>query len=634
MKVALVRREFRRSRGGAERYGNRLAQSLVDSGHEVHLFAARVDDDLPKAIVHHPIRSIEMWSPLRRWMFYKKVSRILDRDAFDIVQALEPYAPYDVYQAGDGFHRFWLTIPEARSSWLTPQHPVKLELERRAFAPGNYARIIAPSRMVARQATRLYRVPASRIDVIQPPVDVARFAAIDERDRDAARSEWGVESDAIVCAFVGLNYSRKGLPTLLNALARLDSRFHVVVVGRDRRADSFKRRARRLGLSERVHFVGKLGGIDRIVAGADAFVLPSLYDPFGLVVQEAMAAGLPVVVSERTGAADLIRHGENGYVLRDERSAEELASHLLEFAEPVKRSALGRNARETLVDLSPERHVAEVLDVYERVLMERTREPSTVVNAPRVVSLGEVVTEEKFATTLARAEVCNYAAMASLPVVRTLHAVRPERRTDLVRVGATNVVRKIYEGDARGAPSEWRALLALANEGLLGPPPLAMASAAAGSAVLMEFIEGEEQLDHWGRRQLERLQGRERARMKRRILDALADHVREFHAAGFTHRDLYLCHVWIREKPDLQLRFMDLHRVEKHVRVPRRLRVKDLAALHFSASHWIRPTRSDEVRFFERYLGVPTLAPAHRRLSRAVLRKSARIAHHNRGREI
>ena len=92
--------------------------------------------------------------------------------------------------------------------------------------------------------------------------------------------------------------------------------------------------------------------------------------------------------------------------------------------------------------------------------------------------------------------------------------------------------------------------------------------------------------------------------------------------------------MWIREKPELQLRFMDLHRVEQHDRMPRRLRVKDLAALHFSASRWVQPSKSEQLRFFKRYLGVPTLAPEHRRLARSVLRKSARIAHHNRDREV
>jgi hypothetical protein len=62
--------------------------------------------------------------------------------------------------------------------------------------------------------------------------------------------------------------------------------------------------------------------------------------------------------------------------------------------------------------------------------------------------------------------------------------------------------------------------------------------------------------------------------------------------------------------------------------------VKDLAALHFSASRLAPLSRTDSLRFFQRYLGIPALSASHRRLARSVLRKSARIEHHNRGREI
>ncbi len=636
MKIALIRREFRLHRGGAERYGLMLARGLLGAGHEVHLFASRVDATLPPGLIHHPVRSIEFWSPLRRWMFYRTASRRITPGEFDIVQALEPFAPHDVYQAGDGFHRYWLGLPEGRSSWLsylTPQHPVKLELERRAFRPGSYDRILAPSRMVKRQATKLYRVPPDRIDIVEPPIDVDRFAALRGRSERPLRSAWGLGDEDVLLSFVGLNYRRKGLPTLLEALARLDGRFHCVVVGRDRRARAFVRQAEGLGLRDRVHFVGDGGDLEDVVASSDVCVLPSLYDPFGLVVAEAMAAGKPAVVSRRTGAADLVEHDVNGYVLRDERDPDELARHLAALADPERRARFGERAAEAAQRLTLERHVAGVVGVYEHILESREPPPRTVAPV-RVATQGSLHFEEGFARTLRGAGVTDYATLAALPVVRTLHAVRPERRTDLVALGETEVVRKLYIGDPQGGRDEWRALVSLAREGLLGPPPLAMSADAGGSAVLMEFVEDEAQLDHWGAEQLARLQGRERARTKRRLIEALADHVRRFHGKGFTHRDLYLCHVWIREKPELQLRFMDLHRVEQHAQIPRRLRVKDLAALHFSASRWIQPTRSDELRFFTRYLGVPTLGPEHRRLARSVLRKSARIAHHNRGRDV
>lgn len=632
MKIALVRREFRPHRGGAELYGNLLAASLVDAGHEVHLYASQVDDTLPPGVVHHGVRSIEWWSPLKRWTFVRSAQRAIPAGAYDVVQALEPYYPCDVFQAGDGFHRHWLTLPEARSSWLTPQHPVKLAIERRMLAPGRFRRVIAPCEMVKRHATRFYRVPPDRIDVVVPPIDVARFAK--PRDAGPLRARLGLAPDDVALLFVGLNYRRKGLATVFEALARLsDPAFKLVVVGRDRDR-SFPRRARELGLADRVRFEGLVADVEDYYAAADVLVLPALYDPFGMVVAEAMASGRVTVTTRTTGASEMIWHGESGFVLSDGRDAEGLAEILRGLRDPERRARVGMLAAAAVRDLTPDRHAQRMLDVYERVAAERTaRRAPSAARPLEVDALGEVEVSAAFRELLRKGRVETFEDVDALPIARTLHRVRRDRRTDLVEIEGWPVVRKTYAGEGGDARDEWRALLAVAREGIRAPVPIAVAARGRRSAVLMGYVDDEEQLDHWGARALSELSGPARARRKRDVILALAREVRRFHEKGFTHRDLYLCHVWVREHP-LRLRFMDLHRVERHDVPPPRRIVKDLAALHFSASRWVRPSRADELRFLRAYLDVPRLHPEHLRLARAVRRKSARMARHNRGREI
>ena len=468
-------------------------------------------------------------------------------------------------------------------------------------APDGRSRITVPSRLVKRQATRLYGVPPSRIDVIEPPIEGERFARIGPVDVEARERDLGIPRDAVVCCFVGMNYRRKGLPTLLAAMERLDPRYHLLIVGRDRRSWTFRWRARRGALAGRVHFLGKTDSIDAVLGHSDVLVLPSLYEPFGLVVTEAMAASRPVVASASTGASELVRDGESGFVLRDARDPDELAKRLAQLDDRDVREAMGREAARAVGGLTPERHLERILEVYERVRRERSCRDDVQGRTHEVKSVGAVQTVAELAPRLEAENVRDYEALAALPVERTLHAVRPERRTELVRLGDLRAVRKLYAGDPRGGAGEWRALLDLAAAGLAGPPPLAFASGPGGSAVLMGFVEGEEQLDHWSVDQLAKLAPPEARHLKRRVIRALADHVRAFHGRGFTHRDLYLGHVWVRES-DLHLRFMDLHRVEQRTPPPRRRVVKDLAALHFSALHHVRPTRQDQLRFFKRYL--------------------------------
>src|SRR4030095_7675249 len=107
---------------------------------------------------------------------------------------------------------------------------------------------------------------------------------------------------------------RKGVPALSAAAARAATKPFVVVVGRDKRTESYAALARRLGIGERVRFAGAVSDVRPYYAAADAFVLASLYDPQPNAMLEAMACGLPVVTTPKCGTAELVREGENGFV--------------------------------------------------------------------------------------------------------------------------------------------------------------------------------------------------------------------------------------------------------------------------------------------------------------------------------
>jgi glycosyltransferase involved in cell wall biosynthesis len=106
-----------------------------------------------------------------------------------------------------------------------------------------------------------------------------------------------------------------------------DLPFRLDVVGR---ADPgpFMELTTQLGLTTRVHHHGSSNDVGRYMAAADLFVLPTQYEPFGLVIVEALASGLPTITSRLAGAAEAVRHGSNGLLLDDPLDVEELASHL------------------------------------------------------------------------------------------------------------------------------------------------------------------------------------------------------------------------------------------------------------------------------------------------------------------
>ena len=101
-----------------------------------------------------------------------------------------------------------------------------------------------------------------------------------------------------------------------------------------------------LGLDDRVRFMPFSKLVNRYYAAADAFVFPTIYDPFGMVITEAMASGLPVITSRAAGAAELIRHDESGRLTDDPWNVDQIAEGLSKMAgDAAYLAMLGRNAR-------------------------------------------------------------------------------------------------------------------------------------------------------------------------------------------------------------------------------------------------------------------------------------------------
>ncbi len=319
MKIALVRQRYNPF-GGAERFVARAAEALAGEGAAVTVYARdwRGGGDV-RTVRCDPPYFGRVW---RDWGFARAACAALARERFDLVQSHERLACCDVYRAGDGVHRQWLEN-RARASGplvrlgqtLNPYHRYVLAAEARMFASPRLAAVICNSRMVAAEIERHFGLPRSRLHVIYNGVDLAAFSPeVRAAHRDAMRTRLGIPAAAPVLLFVGSGFARKGVGRLVAALAALaDRETRLVVVGRDQDERRFRRQAQRLGLGERVLFAGPQQDVRPWYGLADAFALPTLYDPFPNAALEALACGLPIVTSLQSGAAELVRAGENGY---------------------------------------------------------------------------------------------------------------------------------------------------------------------------------------------------------------------------------------------------------------------------------------------------------------------------------
>jgi UDP-glucose:(heptosyl)LPS alpha-1,3-glucosyltransferase len=242
---------------------------------------------------------------------------------------------------------------------------VATTLEYAVYRFGGYRGVIAVSKRVAEDLVSHYRCPAP-IHVIYHGVDVDLFSPENRRSwRSSLRAQYGFPEEEMVFLYVG--DLRKGADQCIRALASLE-RGSLLFVSRSP-VSGYLRLAEELGVAGRVTFLGPTNQVEKVYAAADAFLLPTPYDAFAMVVSEAMAFGLPVVVSRHAGAAELIQRGENGLLLEDPRSVEELTRHMRYLADDRGGAAeLGCAARKTVGSMSWDSVARQTMRVYEEVL--------------------------------------------------------------------------------------------------------------------------------------------------------------------------------------------------------------------------------------------------------------------------
>lgn len=316
MKLALVRQKYN-PYGGAERFVERALGALEGRGVAVTLITRKWKDGAQDQASGRQVRVCNPFHLGRLWRdagFARCVRRIVARGEFDLVQSHERIPGCHVYRAGDGVHATWLELrarvqsPLAR--WFTRLHPwhrYTLAAEAAMFRDSGLRAVICNSAMVRDDILRRFGVPAEKLHVIHNGVDLDFFhPGLRAEHRLAVRRQLDIPDDAPLLLYVGSGFERKGIPQLLAALARLPAALHLVVVGKDKKVAAMRTRAVRLGLGERVHFLGGQADVRPWYGAADVFVLPTLYDPFPNAALEALACGLPVLTSPGSGAAELV----------------------------------------------------------------------------------------------------------------------------------------------------------------------------------------------------------------------------------------------------------------------------------------------------------------------------------------
>ncbi|WP_417069415.1 glycosyltransferase family 4 protein [Niveibacterium terrae] len=329
LRIAVLSRRFDPAGGGAERYAIALVQQLA-SRHEIHVFAQEFLIEIP-GVVNHRVPRI-LTRP--RWLnlgWFSAWTHWQTRRGFDIVHSHEAVSHGDVqtihvrpiratrFSGIHGWQRFarWLGV------LTSPRLAFYFWIEAARLKPGR--RLIAVSEALRDDVIAAYPALAGKIDIVPPGVTPAQAGS----DRETTRAHHGIPSEAPLLLFIAGDYDKKGLPALQEALVSHPDA-HLLVVGNANYIPPARRLAEELGIAERVHFAGVLADPSLAYRAADLLAHPTLEDTFGMVVVEAMAYGLPVIVSAAPwcGISATLADGEDALMLPDPRDSEHLAQQI------------------------------------------------------------------------------------------------------------------------------------------------------------------------------------------------------------------------------------------------------------------------------------------------------------------
>jgi glycosyltransferase involved in cell wall biosynthesis len=231
---------------------------------------------------------------------------------------------------------------------------------------------------MADEITSYFQCPRSKIDIIPNGVDATRFDQLEGQSLTQFRSRFALPSEKIIFS-VGRVVQEKGMQVLVKAMPLVLAEYpsvKAIIAGKGPELDSLRSLAWSSDVGEKVFVVGFVSDADRdrLFKVADCAVFPSLYEPFGIVALEAMAARCPVVVSEVGGLKDVVQHAETGITVYPDDPASLAWGILHTLQHPDWAAARAANAyRAAREEYNWQRIARTTAAVYEQVIAERAQ---------------------------------------------------------------------------------------------------------------------------------------------------------------------------------------------------------------------------------------------------------------------
>ena len=352
--------------GGIARHCFGLSKALTREGHEVYL----VTLDFPSAPHYEEVDGLKIyrvkvelghpnfiiWTFLFNHFMEKVIARIGREINLDIIHVHD-----------------WLTAPAGiaskhylRKPLVSTIHSTEVGRAQGLHSPDSYLidglewwltyeskRVIVTSNSMRWEVQNHFNLPSDKIDVIPNAIDIKKYQR--NVDRQAVRRKYGIGSNDRLVLFIGRLVPHKGVEYLIQAIPFIlkehpEAKF--IIVGEGWSRSYLENLATSIGCRDKIQFRGFLPDPELIelTMSADVLVVPSFYEPFGIVALEGMAAGVPVVASNAGGLAEIIEHDRTGVLVypRDPKSIAWGVCRIL--SDPKYSNNLVQNAKKKIAE--------------------------------------------------------------------------------------------------------------------------------------------------------------------------------------------------------------------------------------------------------------------------------------------
>ena len=357
--------------GGLQRNCIRIAQECMRHGHQVDLFALKSSGDLPDGLTLQCIQVSARQNYKRYEQFAQKVMQHIRRENYDAVIGFNKMPGLDVYYAADPCFAakaaerslFYRLLGRTRSF---------LASEKAVFGAAEKTHILLLSSVEQNIFKSIYATDNTRMHLLPPGIQRDRVAPENYSQlRKQVRAELGLSDEDVFLLMVGSGFKTKGLDRSIRAVASLPDavrkRVRLTVAGQDN-PRQFQKLAKSLGISKQVFFLGGCDDVAQLMFAADLLLHPAYRENTGTALLEAVAARLPVLVTDVCGYSFHIRDAQCGEVLPSPFEQDYMNRILLDMIQSNDREQWQDNARHYIDEHDMFSRPERAYDVIEKVL--------------------------------------------------------------------------------------------------------------------------------------------------------------------------------------------------------------------------------------------------------------------------